>query len=131
MELQIKIIGVLLVFLGAIHVIFPKYFKWKTELKKLSLVNKELMEVHTFFVAFMVVLMGVLCVTSAQELVSTFLGQKICLGLSMFWGARLIIQFFGYSTELWKGKKFETVVHVFFSFFWAYLTILFLVIYFG
>ena len=81
MELQIQIIGATLIILGAIHVIFPKYFNWKTELKKISLINKELMEVHTFFVALTVVLMGVLCFTSASELVNTGLGQKVCLGL--------------------------------------------------
>ena len=131
MELQIQIIGVAFIFLGAVHVIFPKYFKWKTELKKLSLINKELMEVHTFFVALIVVLIGVLCVSSAEELITTNLGQKICLGLSFFWGCRLVIQFFGYSAELWKGKTFETIVHVFFSCFWLYLTVLFGLVYFG
>jgi hypothetical protein len=47
-----------------------------------------------------------------------------------FWAIRLFIQFFGYSTKLWKGKPFETSVHLLFSLFWAYLSLIFLAIYF-
>jgi hypothetical protein len=130
MVLQIQLIGISFILLGAIHVIFPKYFKWKIELKKISLINKEMMVVHTFFVAFGVVLMGVLCLSSAEELLTTKLGQKIGLGLCLFWGVRLIVQFFGYSSELWKGKTFETIVHVLFSIFWFYLTVVFGMVYF-
>mgnify|MGYP006128782451 CR=1 FL=1 len=129
MVLQIQLIGISFILLGAIHVIFPKYFKWKIELKKISLINKEMMVVHTFFVAFGVVLMGVLCLSSAEELLTTKLGQKIGLGLCLFWGIRLIVQFFGYSSELWKGKTFETIVHVLFSIFWLYLTVVFGMVY--
>ena len=128
MELQFNIIGIVLMALGAVHVTFPRYFNWKEELKPLSLVNKQLMEVHTFFIAFAVVLMGLLCVTSAAELIRTNLGRKVSLGFGIFWLVRLYFQHFVYSAKLWKGKKFETVVHVVFTFFWLYLSVVFLVV---
>lgn len=84
------------------------------------------MTVHTFFIALTVFLMGLLCITSADEIIETPLGKKIALGLGVFWGIRLVIQFFGYSSKLWKGKKFETTVHIVFSSLWLYLTIVFL-----
>jgi hypothetical protein len=126
MELQLKIIGFLLIVLAIVHVIFPKYFDWKNQLSTLSLINREMMYIHTFFIALTVLLMGILCVTSSSELVTTRLGNKICLGLGIFWGTRFLIQFFGYSSQLWKGKPFETIVHVIFSFLWGYLTFIFL-----
>ena len=129
MEIQLKIIGILLVFLALIHVIFPKYFDWESELKSLSLVNRQMMQVHTFFIALVVLLMGILCLTSSTELIRTNLGKQISLGLGIFWGIRLLIQFFGYSSELWKGKKLETTIHLLFSFLWTYLTFIFLKIY--
>jgi hypothetical protein len=125
METHYKIIGALLIVLAMIHVIFPKYFKWDEELKHLSLVNRQMMTIHTFFVALVVFLMGVLCLTSATELIETNLGKKISLGLAIFWTSRLFIQFFGYSSVLWKGKAFETTVHVAFSLLWAYLSVVF------
>jgi hypothetical protein len=126
MELQLKIIGFLLILLAIVHVIFPKYFDWKNQLRTLSLINREMMYIHTFFIAFTVLLMGILCITSSPELVMTRLGNKICLGLGIFWGTRFLIQFFGYSSQLWKGKSFETIVHVLFSLLWGYLTFIFL-----
>ena len=129
MELQLKIIGILLTILALVHVIFPKYFNWESELKSLSLVNRQMMQVHTFFIALVVLLMGILCLTSATELLQTNLGQRISLGLGIFWGIRLYIQFFGYSSELWKGKKLETTIHILFSLLWTYLTFIFFKLY--
>ncbi|OYQ48475.1 hypothetical protein CHU92_00675 [Flavobacterium cyanobacteriorum] len=126
MEIHYKIIGVLLMALAFFHLIFPKYFNWKDELKSLSLINRQMMTVHTFFIALVVFLMGLLCLTSTTELIETNLGRKISLGLGIFWSTRLFIQFFGYSTALWKGKAFETVLHILFSLLWTYLSAVFL-----
>jgi hypothetical protein len=79
----------------------------------------------------MVFLMGLLCLSSADELIETSLGKKIALGLGVFWSIRLFIQFFGYSADLWKGKAFETVVHILFSLLWAYVSIVFWVTHFN
>ncbi|MES2558309.1 MAG: hypothetical protein V4590_01110 [Bacteroidota bacterium] len=130
MHLHLKIIGVLLVVLALIHIIFPKYFNWDKELKSLSLINRQMMNIHMFFIALTVLLMGVLCLTSSSELIETALGKKISLGLGVFWMIRLYIQFFGYSSVLWKGKTFETSIHILFSALWLYLSIVFLAIYF-
>ena len=126
MEIHFKITGVLLITLALVHVIFPKYFNWKEELKTLSLINRQMMIVHTFFIALTVFLMGLLCLTSATELIETKLGRTVSLGLGLFWAVRLLIQFFGYSTKLWKGKKLETAIHILFSLLWIYLSAVFI-----
>ena len=128
MELHLKNIGVLLIILAIVHGVFPRHFNWQKELSSLSLVNKQMMYVHTFFIALVVLLMGVLCLTSSGELIETNLGKRLCFGLGVFWAVRLLIQFFGYSSALWKGKTFETTVHILFSFLWTYLSIIFLTI---
>lgn len=129
MELHLKIIGVLLVLLALLHVIFPKYFKWKSEFRGVSDINRQMMYVHAFFIAFVVFLMGILCLTSSSELTTTTLGRRVSLGLAIFWMTRLFIQFFGYSSLLWKGKTFETTAHVLFTVLWTYLSGVFLVAY--
>jgi hypothetical protein len=129
MELHLRIAGGIMIFLAFLHFIFPKHFRWKDELNGLSLVNRQLMYVHTFFIALVVLLMGVFCIYSADDLVKTSLGKQLCFGLFIFWGVRLVFQFFVYSSELWKGKRFETSVHVLFSVLWSYFTLVFLLIY--
>ncbi len=125
MALHLKIIGFGLMVLGLAHIIFPTYFDWKSELQKLNLINRQMMYVHTFFIALTVFLMGLLCVTSTSELLQTELGKRIALGFSIFWATRLFVQFFGYSSKLWRGKIFETIMHISFSVFWVYLSIVF------
>jgi uncharacterized membrane protein len=126
MEIHFHIIGVLLMVLALVHVIFPKYFHWKEDLQPLRLINRQMMLVHTFFIAVVVFLMGLLCVTSARDLIETRLGHTISLGLGIFWVLRLVVQFLGYSSELWRGKKFETAVHIVFSLLWVYLSVVFI-----
>jgi len=125
MYIQLIITGVLLIVLAFVHLVFPSYFNWKKELPLLSLVNRQLMTIHTFFIALTVLLMGVLCLVATDDLINTRLGKVIATGLAIFWTIRLVIQFFGYSPKLWKGKTFETIVHVFFVLLWTYLSFIF------
>lgn len=125
MILHLKIIGSLFIILALIHPFFPKYFKWKQELQSLSLINRQMMQVHTFFIALTVLLMGLLCLFCADDLVNTCFGKKISIGLFAFWCIRFIFQLFIYSPKLWQGKNFETIIHILFSILWLYLSIVF------
>jgi hypothetical protein len=128
MDIHLKITGGILIFLSFIHLIFPKYFDWEKELSSLTLINKQLMYVHTFFVALVVFLMGLFCVFCSGDIINTRLGQMLALGMFVFWAVRLIFQFFVYSPKLWKGKLFETTVHVSFSILWSYFSTIFFMI---
>ena len=115
--------------LALVHLIFPKYFKWQVELKTLSLVNRQMIYVHTLFIGLTLFLMGLLCYTSSREIVTTHLGNRLALGFGIFWATRLLIQFVGYSSTLWKGRKFETLVHILFALLWTYLSIVFFAVF--
>ncbi len=128
-SIHLKIAGSLLVLLGLLHLVFPRYFKWKTELAGLSLINRQLMEVHTLFIGLMVFMMGCLCLFSNTNHWQSPMGKLIALGLSAFWLIRLLIQFFYYSPRLWRGKAFETIVHISFSMLWTYLSTVFVSLY--
>ena len=129
MELHLKIIGFCLIALGLVHAIFPRQFNWKQELSSLSIMNREMMYVHTFFIAFTLFLIGLLCLTSSTELISTPFGKQISLGLGIFWTLRLFVQFFVYSSKTWIGKRLETIIHILFSVFWTYLSAIFILIF--
>lgn len=125
METHLKIVGILLIALALLHAIFPRYFRWKETTASLEPVTREILHVHTFFIALTVLLMGLLCVSSTSLLLNSPLGARLCLGLATFWSIRLLFQFFGYSADLWRGKTFETWVHITFSFLWVYLSTVF------
>lgn len=126
MEIHLKIVGSLLIALSLMHIIIPKYFKWEQELTSVSLITKQILYVHTFFIAFIVLLMGLLCLGYSRELLHDPFGKVISMGLFGFWLTRLIFQFLVYSPKVWRGRKFETVMHVVFAVIWFYFTAVFL-----
>jgi len=125
MEIFLKIAGVILIVLGIVHIAFPKRFNWKDELLPLSLINRQMMMVHTFFIALTVFMMGILSFFYSDQLLTNPFGKVISLGLAIFWFIRLVFQFFVYSKELWKGKTFETIMHIIFALIWIYLTVVY------
>ena len=131
MNLNLSIVGTLLILLAAAHTVFPRYFNWSKELSALSLVNRQMMYIHTFFIALVLFLMGLLCLTSSTEIITTNLGHRLLLGFGVFWTARLIIQFFGYSPQIWKGKRIETAIHILFVLLWCYFSVSFFYVYFS
>lgn len=128
MDIHLQIIGWALVSLAVLHIGFPKYFEWRENLASLTLINRQMMQTHTFFIALVVLGIGLLCLTSTEELIHTTLGRKISLYLLVFWFLRLLFQLFYYSPKLWKGKRFETTVHIVFTVFWVYVVWVFGVI---
>ena len=126
MILCLETAGGLLVLLAVLHIGFPRYFRWKEEFMPVSLINRQMVYFHTFFLALIVLLMGILCLLAADDLLNTHLGHMIDLGLALFWMVRLLVQFFGYASEHWRGKRFEWWIHVLFSVLWIFFTTVFL-----
>lgn len=125
MLLHLKFIGALLMVLSLLHAFIPGYLNWKKDLQPLSLMNRQMMQTHMIFIAITVFGIGLLCFSQGEELIGTPFGRKLCLGLSVFWLLRLAFQFFVYSAELWRGKRFETFIHVMAVCFWVYMTVVF------
>lgn len=86
------------------------------------------MKGHTFFIALIVFLIGLLSLIASSDLVQTNLGKTVSIGLGFFWFMRLYFQLFVYSPKLWKGKRFETIVHICFLLLWIYLSSVYLLI---
>ena len=75
----------MLIALGIIHLIFPKYFDWKNDLQTMSLINRQMMYVHTLFIGLVVFLMGVLCLLCSNDIVHSQLGKILSGGFFVFW----------------------------------------------
>lgn len=124
--IHLKIIGIVLILLALVHLILPRWCDWAVELARLSLLNRQLMQVHTFFIALVVLMFGALTFFCTDELLSkSNLAQVILAGFAGFWAIRLYFQFFVYDVRLWRGKRFESIVHGLFAFFWTYCTIVY------
>lgn len=92
----------LLIFIGGIlhfgillaSAMVPKVLDWKGSLEKLDGLSRQIVWVHGIFIVIVIIAFGLLSVLYAGELVAgTPLARGMCLFVSFFWGARLIVLF--------------------------------------
>jgi hypothetical protein len=48
--------------------------------------------------------------------------SRAVTGLTIFWSLRMLMRWFYYSPEVWRGNRFNTVTHYLFSGAWVYVT---------
>ena len=121
-QLHLRIAGALLLALSAAHAGFWRYFQWGRELAAVSLLTRQVFGVHTFFIALVLAIFGWLSAVETQSLlVGNALSRTLLRGMLVFWTCRLACQLFVYDASLWRGRRFETCMHILFSALWGYL----------
>ena len=121
LRIHLQIMGAMLLSLGLAHSFFGRYFGWKSELTKLSLLTRRVFEVHSFFIALILVLLGVCSLFYPEALLEpTPLSRILLTGIVVFWVCRLAVQFLVYDSAIWRGKRLYTIAHVLFSLLWIY-----------
>jgi hypothetical protein len=123
---HLRIIGVLMAALVIVNFFVPGRFRWREEMARLSLVNRQIFQAHTVFIMLTIAMFSVLLLTSAETLLEpTHLSRLVLGGLTIFWGVRMLMQWFFYSPAIWRGHRFNTVTHGVFSVAWVYITVIF------
>src|SRR5262249_29710405 len=126
LALHLKLAGLSLILLGLLHAFFPRRFQWKEELGQLSLLNRQMFLVHCFFIVLVLLMFGTLALVFTETLlIPTALARVVLSGIVLFWFLRLLMQLFVYDTRLWKGNRFNTRVHLFFTLLWSYYVFVF------
>ncbi len=75
------------------HMFFWKMFRWDTELKKVNVPTRAIIQILNLRLIYIAFGVGLLCLLYPEELVSSPLGRAFMLGMSLFWVGRLIEQF--------------------------------------
>ena len=120
-EVHLRIVGMLLLALVALNLYVPRRFNWKHELATLSLLNRQIFQVHAAFICVILTMFAALALFYPRELLEpTPLARAILAGLAVFWLLRLLTQWFVYDRRLWLGRRFETIVHLVFTGVWTY-----------
>ena len=123
---NLRAVGVFMAALAIMNVFVPKRFHWREEMARLSLLNRQIFEVHAMFLIVTLALFSALLLTSADALLEpTRLSRAILTGLTIFWALRMLAQWFYYSPANWRGDRFNTAMHYAFSAAWVYVTAVF------
>jgi len=124
--LNLRIVGLLMAGLVVLNLFVPRRFRWRDELSRVSLLNRQIFEVHAIFLVLTLGLISALLLTSADALLEhTRLARALLIGLTLFWGLRMLVQWVYYSPAVWRGHRFHTAMHYAFSAMWIYVTAVF------
>ena len=120
---HLRVVGVLMALLAVVNLFVPGRLHWREELSHVSLLNRQIFQAHTVFIVLLVALLSALFLTCAEALLEpTRLSRALLTGLTVFWGLRMLMQWFFYSPRVWRGNRFNTVMHGVFSLGWIYVT---------
>jgi hypothetical protein len=123
---NLRAVGVFMAALVVVNLFVPRHLGWREELARISLVNRQIFEVHAIFLVLILAMFAVLLLSSSEALlVPSRLSRLVLGGLTIFWGLRLLVQFFYYSPATWRGNRLRTTLHYAFSAMWIYVTAVF------
>jgi len=126
--LHLRLAGVVMASLVVVNLMVPGRFHWREEMSRLSLVNRQIFQAHSVFLVLTLALFSALLLTCGPALLEpTRLSRAVLAGLTIFWGLRMLMQWCFYSPSIWRGHRFNTVMHYTFSVVWVYVTTVFAV----
>ena len=126
--LHLRLAGVVMASLVVVNLLVPRRFHWREEMSRLSLVNRQIFQAHSVFLVLTLALFAALLLTCGAALLEpTRLSRAVLFGLTVFWGLRMLMQWCFYSPLIWRGHRFNTVMHYVFSVVWVYVTTVFAV----
>ena len=101
-ETMIQIGGVFAVVFAVFHLFFWKLFHWKTDLAKLTALNRAVMQILNLCLMFVFVIVAYVSLAHTNELLSTRLGRTLLVLIAVCWYFRAALQivFFGLRTLL-------------------------------
>jgi hypothetical protein len=125
-SLHLQVAGAMLVAVGLGHVALPKALGWSAEMTRLSLLNRQVSYVHTFFIGMACVQFGLLALFAHAELLrGGHLARAVLTGAVAFWGGRLLVQLLVFDSSLWRGRLLTVGGHLAFVGLWTYETAVF------
>jgi hypothetical protein len=126
--LHLRLAGVVMASLVVVNLLVPRRFHWREEMSRLSLVNRQIFQAHSVFLVLTLALFSALLLTCGAALLEpTRLSRAVLGGLTIFWGLRMLMEWCFYSPLIWRGHRFNTVMHYTFSVVWVYVTTVFAV----
>ncbi|MBT3254761.1 MAG: hypothetical protein HN995_06405 [Candidatus Marinimicrobia bacterium] len=106
MDLLIQLGGVYNIALVIFHLMFWHLFDWKNDLRKLSFLNRAIMQVLNLSLSFAFIIFGYISLAHTSELLSTDLGHSLLILMTLFWMARAIEQIVFFKLKQWGSVAF-------------------------
>jgi len=113
LDVLLRLVAVMQLGLAVLGLCLPAILKWKPDMERMSLLVREVFEIHAWFIAITLVIWGGLTWQFAPEMAHapTALSRWLCAAIGLFWGIRWVMQWTHYSSSHWRGIPSRTVIH--------------------
>ena len=105
-ERLIQIGGAFHLLLALIHIAFWKFLRWKTELPKVSRVNRAVMQVLNIQLTYVFFVVAALSFFFAAEMTQTGIGRTLTICVFGFWLIRIVNQIIFFPMRHWLSILF-------------------------
>jgi hypothetical protein len=125
-EVLLRVGGVLQLGILLASALVPGVLRWRTELRSLSPLSRQLIWVHGAFIVLVIVSLGLVSLVEAEPLADgSLLARTVCGFIAVFWGARLAIQFFVFDGRPYLTHWFLKIGYHALTATFLYLTVVF------
>lgn len=91
---------------AAFHLLFWRVFEWKEELRRLSSINRGVMQVLNLCLTFVFLAFAYLSLIHTRELLSTSMGHSLLSLIALFWLLRAGEQLLFFTLRHWSSWLF-------------------------
>ena len=109
MEIVIKVGGMYCFAFVVFHLLFWRLFNWREDLRSLSFLNRNIMQVLNLSLTFAFVIFGYISLVHTTELLVTPLGKSLLVLIALFWLARAVEQVVFFKLKHWGSIAFLLV----------------------
>lgn len=106
MNTLIKIGGIYNILLIIFHLLFWKIFSWDSDLRKLTFLNRAIMQVLNISLCFAFLTFSYISLAHTNELLNTALGHSLLVLIALFWFARTLQQVIFFKLRHWISVAF-------------------------
>ena len=113
LELFLRVAALAQLGIVVLNLFLVRLMNWRPDLEAMSLLIREVFQIHMYFISITLAIFGVLTWRFAGELATA--AQPLCvwlaIGIGIFWAIRSVMQWSHYSTVHWRGDRLRTAIH--------------------
>lgn len=106
----IQFAGVILLCITIANFFAPKKMRWTGNLEKTEPVFRQVFILHCVFLLACIVAMAFLCLFKPHWLLEDGLGKAVAAFMALFWGGRVLAQFFYYEKSIKRQFPFFNIL---------------------
>jgi hypothetical protein len=109
MELCIRLAGVGMLLIVVANFLVPKVFRYRENIAGCDVFFGQVFLVHAGYIVYTVLGMGLFCLWRPEFFLTTVEGRAFAGFIGLFWGVRVMLQFFYYDRVMTRRFPFWSV----------------------